>query len=247
MTDQTTEQASSGDISPDQDQVSAQEPVDPADTEDGFDEDTVESRRSVWKPALIAAAVALCLALVAVFFAMDRGDGTPGDGSPEAGFARDMAIHHEQAVELAFIVRDRTDNKEVQLLAYDIINTQANQRGIMLGWLDVWGLTPTSSAKPMSWMGMDDYRAHDGSLMPGMATNTEMNRLRNAKGRAAEVLFLKEMIAHHKGGIEMAQGAVDLSDNGQVDRMAQGIIAGQKSEITMMNEMLKDRGAAPVS
>ncbi len=35
----------------------------------------------------------------------------PGDGSPEAGFARDMIVHHAQAVEMAEIVRDRTESE----------------------------------------------------------------------------------------------------------------------------------------
>ncbi len=30
----------------------------------------------------------------------------PGDGSPEAGFARDMQAHHAQAVRMAMIIRD---------------------------------------------------------------------------------------------------------------------------------------------
>ncbi len=32
----------------------------------------------------------------------------PGEGSAEAGFARDMMVHHAQAVEMAEIVRDGT-------------------------------------------------------------------------------------------------------------------------------------------
>ena len=42
------------------------------------------------------------------------GEHEPSDQSPEAGFARDMSVHHAQAVELAFIVRDRTDDPEVR-------------------------------------------------------------------------------------------------------------------------------------
>jgi len=38
-------------------------------------------------------------------------------GSAEAGFARDMQVHHDQGVELAMIVRDRTDDPDVRLLA----------------------------------------------------------------------------------------------------------------------------------
>lgn len=223
----------------------------------------------------VSAALAL-LVLVAVgilWLTADRSDGTTGpskptDTSADAGFARDMSIHHQQAVEMSFIVRDSTDDEDVRRLAYDIINTQANQRGMMLGWLDLWGLSKTSEDLPMTWMkdlssgesmdhgsmgSMDSmgkdgsYKPHDGSLMPGMATNTQLDELRKAKGRTAEVMYLRLMIAHHKGGIDMAEGAVELAKDPTVKRLAQGMVDGQQSEIQLMNDMLKKRGAKPVS
>ncbi|WP_373287064.1 DUF305 domain-containing protein [Wenjunlia tyrosinilytica] len=192
--------------------------------------------------------MALCLALAAALVHLDGGGSTPGDHSPEAGFARDMAVHHQQAVEMSFIVRDSTGDADVRRLAYDIANTQANQRGMLLGWLDVWGLTPTGDKPPMAWMGGHhaSYKAHDGSLMPGMATNAELDKLRKARGKAAEILYLRLMIAHHKGGIEMAQGAVDLSDDKQIHGLAKTMAEGQQSEIDMMNDMLRKRGVPRV-
>lgn len=206
-------------------------------------------RAGVWLPALAAAAVAACVALVVALVAMGGDDpAMPGDDSAEAGFTRDMAVHHQQAVEMSFIIRDRTDDKEVRTLAYDIANTQANQRGMMLGWLDIWGLTPTSGESPMAWMDGEHrhHKPHDGSLMSGMATNTQLEQLHEAEGRNAEVLFLRLMIEHHKGGVDMARGAVELSDNEQVERLAQGMVDSQESEIKLMNDMLRERGADPV-
>ncbi|KRV51516.1 hypothetical protein AQ490_00780 [Wenjunlia vitaminophila] len=211
-------------------------------------------RRRVWWPAVAGAVLALCLAVGAVLvYSSDEAGAAPGSSSVEAGFCRDMAVHHQQAVEMSFIVRDRTDDEDVRALAYDIANTQANQRGMMLGWLDMWGLRPSSGNAPMAWMaGEHDgahagYEPHDGSLMPGMATNTELDRLRAAKGRAAEVLYLQLMIKHHQGGVSMAQGAVDLSDNKQIDRLAGTMVNGQKTEIDLMNGMLRERGSDPVT
>lgn len=169
---------------------------------------------------------------------------TPGDRSVEAGFSRDMAVHHQQAVELSFIVRDRTDNEEVRTLAYDVINTQATQRGMMLGWLESWGLNKTSSQAPMTWMGHGAmYEAKDGSLMPGMATNTQIDKLRKATGKDAEILYLQLMTAHHKGGIDMARGAVKMAGDEKVDRLAQTIVNGQQAEMDLMADMLAKRGA----
>ncbi|WP_232247298.1 DUF305 domain-containing protein [Kitasatospora azatica] len=210
---------------------------------------TVRTGRRMWWPAALAAAGALCLGVPALAAGTSsvHAVAAAADGSPEAGFARDMATHHQQAIDLSFIIRDRTRNPEVRGFAFDIINTQANQRGMMTGWLDQWGLTQNSSAKPMAWMHMDDYQAHDGSLMPGMATNAQMDRLRSLSGTPAEVLFLQLMIEHHKGGVEMAQGYVDLAGNAAEKRLAQSMVDAQTSEIQLMTGMLADRGAKPLS
>ncbi|MEV1068160.1 DUF305 domain-containing protein [Streptomyces sp. NPDC050263] len=170
----------------------------------------------------------------------------PAADSADAGFARDMAVHHQQAVEMSYIVRDRTTDEEVRRLAYDIAQTQANQRGMLLGWLDLWALPKVSSDGPMAWMGMGGMSdGEDGALMPGMATNTELKKLGTLNGKAAEVFFLQLMTAHHKGGIHMAEGCVQKCTVGVEKRLAQGMVEAQQSEIDLMTGMLKARGAKP--
>jgi uncharacterized protein (DUF305 family) len=226
----------------------------------------VERDRRIQWVASAAVVLALLFAGVATV-ASARDDGadhaaapaprTPAADSADAGFARDMAVHHQQAVEMSFIVRDRTENEEVRRLAYDIANTQANQRGMMLGWLDLWELPKAAAGQPMAWMAagheghtMDGmagmgagYRAHDGSLMPGMATRTELDRLRRADGKKAEILYLQLMTDHHKGGIDMARGCARLCTVKVEKRLAQGMVEAQQSELDMMARMLAARGA----
>ncbi|WP_457518937.1 DUF305 domain-containing protein [Streptomyces sp. TE33382] len=169
----------------------------------------------------------------------------PAGSSVDAGFARDMSIHHQQAVEMSFIVRDRTDDEDVRRLAYDIINTQANQRGMMLGWLELWGLPKSAAGPPMAWMGHTITPKGDGSLMPGMATDAELDELRAAGGRDAEVLFLRLMTVHHRAGADMAQAAAGSADTDAIRNLAAGMVRGQQSEIGLMADMLKARGAKP--
>ncbi|MCL8010378.1 DUF305 domain-containing protein [Streptomyces sp. AS02] len=195
-------------------------------------------------------AAAVLVAAGAVTYAVADGDGdagsTPSRDSADAGFARDMAVHHQQAVEMSFIVRDRTKDEEVRRLAYDIAQTQANQRGMMLGWLDLWKLPKVSSDAPMTWMGMGDMASgEDGALMPGMATNTEMKKLASLSGKQAEIFYLQLMTDHHKGGIHMAEGCVDKCTVDVEKGLAQGMVNGQESEIALMKDMLADRGAKP--
>ncbi|GHH30840.1 MAG: DUF305 domain-containing protein [Streptomycetaceae bacterium] len=196
-----------------------------------------------------AAAVLVAVGALTYAVAEDGGSSdTPAADSADAGFARDMAVHHQQAVEMSYIVRDRTDDKEVRLLAYDIAQTQANQRGMMLGWLDLWALPKVSSQAPMAWMGMGDMpSAGEGSLMPGMATNSEMKKLEGLSGKQAEIFYLQLMTDHHKGGIHMAEGCVDKCTVDVEKRLAQGMVDAQQSEIDLMADLLKKRGAKPRS
>ncbi|MEU1518192.1 DUF305 domain-containing protein [Streptomyces sp. NPDC005811] len=198
---------------------------------------------------IASAAAAVLVAAGAITYAVAADDGGTGSSVPaaksaDAGFARDMAVHHQQAVEMAYIVRDRTTDVEVRRLAYDIAQTQANQRGMLLGWLDLWGLPKVSSDAPMTWMGMGDMAdGEDGALMPGMATDTELKKLGTLNGKQAEVFFLQLMTAHHKGGIHMAEGCVAKCTVGVEKRLAQGMVDAQESEIALMADMLKARGA----
>ncbi|MFI1655689.1 DUF305 domain-containing protein [Streptomyces sp. NPDC020472] len=200
--------------------------------------------------AVAAVVLALLFAGGAVTVASadrDEAPSTPVSSSADAGFARDMSVHHQQAVEMSFIVRDRTKDEEVRRLAYDIANTQANQRGMMLGWLDLWGLPKNESGvEPMTWMGMGvpaDADSLDGALMPGMATDAQLDELRRASGREAEVLYLRLMTAHHRGGVHMAEGCVQKCGVEIERNLAQGMVDAQTSEMALMADMLKKRGA----
>lgn len=209
---------------------------------------------------LLFTAGTLCLVAGLVLFFVLRGSGTPGDASVDAGFARDMGIHHSQAVEMSFIVRDASTDPEIRTLTYDIIVTQSAQRGIYMGWLQQWGLDQGTTRPPMAWMaGHGGHGAGPtasarataspgagiAAVMPGMATPEEIERLKAAKGKDAEILFLQLMIRHHEGGVEMAQAALRLSDRADVRTTAKHIVDSQNSEIGLMTELLKERGAEP--
>ncbi|MEV0259447.1 DUF305 domain-containing protein [Streptomyces sp. NPDC050732] len=205
-------------------------------------------RRTNWLVGGVVAAVVAGGGITAAVAATDSSDSgdSPASSSADAGFARDMAVHHQQAVEMSYIVRDRTDDEEVRRLAYDIAQTQANQRGMLLGWLDLWELPKVPDGAPMEWMGMGDMPpGEDGALMPGMATGAELERLGKLSGKKAEVLYLQLMTRHHRGGVHMAQGCVDRCEVSAERRLARGMVESQESEIALMSTLLKARGARP--
>ncbi|MFB4319396.1 DUF305 domain-containing protein [Actinomadura sp. 21ATH] len=198
----------------------------------------------------VLAALVLAVAGVLVAWQALRPD-RPGSDGPEAGFARDMSVHHAQAVRMSFLVRDGSGDERVRLLAYDIINTQSAQIGMMTAWLDEWGLPKADPAGRMRWMaghgGHGGGRAGPGTgggaaPMPGMATRDQLAGLERASGRDAEVRYLQLMIAHHRGGVAMAEAVLARTGHPRVRRLARTMVAGQRSEITLMTDMLRERG-----
>lgn len=215
------------------------------------------SGRSVLICSLLS--VLLVVAGVMVGIAATPSAGTPATGSAEAGFARDMQLHHGQAVELSSIIRERTDDPAIRLIAQDITLTQQAEIGRMYGWLEAWGLPQASADPAMAWLnrpplaggthqGMSDDAAMPAAampaaegMMPGMASAEDIARLTALTGTEAEVLFLQLMIDHHRGGVEMAEALLERSDNPVVTPLARSIVTFQSAAITDMQAMLNQR------
>lgn len=173
----------------------------------------------------------------------------PSDTSAEAGFSRDMQTHHQQAVQLSMIIRDNSTNTAVRSFAYDIAMTQQQQAGQMYAWLELWGLAQTGES--MTWMlGLlpgDQTHADHGASPPGeapsmssmgMATDAQIKALTAARGQSADRQFLTLMIAHHKGGVEMAEAYLKHGNNPIVTVFAEKIIKTQAAEITALTQLL---------
>ncbi len=164
------------------------------------------------------------------------GDDFPADDSADAGFLRDMSVHHAQAVRMAGYAYRVTDDEEIRTLAYDILTTQQGQIGIMTGWLDAWGLSTTGLDAPMAWMGHDM-----AGPMPGMATDEELALFETLTGPDMDREFLRLMIAHHVGGSGMAKAGVEKGQTDQVKHLAGAISETQSAETTYMQELLDAR------
>jgi uncharacterized protein (DUF305 family) len=209
--------------------------------------------RSPLRTALLAV-IALGLVLIgggaAVALGLGRGEPAPTADSVAAGFSRDMSRHHLQGVEMANLALQRSTDPEVTRLAFDIAETQQNQVGRMQGWLALWGLPPTGG-ETMAWMASGAHAGHDaaavdGGLMPGMATEEELARLRGLSGTEFDVEFLRLMIRHHQGGREMSEYTAEHAAVPAVAGLAGTIAETQTAEVTTMERMLTARGGTPL-
>jgi uncharacterized protein (DUF305 family) len=54
----------------------------------------------------------------------------------------------------------------------------------------------------------------------------------------ADVDFVRGMIPHHQGAIDMAKVVLEHGKDPEIRKLAEGIVAAQEAEIKMMNEWL---------
>ena len=160
----------------------------------------------------------------------------------DIGFARDMQVHHDQAVEMAMIAYRGTDDDIVKALSYDIATGQASQNGWMFEWLTEWGVPQQGTL--MSWMADTDGHGSHGTAADadpaevrasmGMATDAELAELRSATGTALDCQFLTLMIRHHEGAIPMADAVLERGSIARVLQVAETMKTNQTAEIDAM-------------
>lgn len=217
------------------------------------------------RPQIIALLALGVIAAVAIGFALGflartnllgGNDSNPASDSVDVGFAQDMTVHHQQAIDMSSIAMTNASDPLVRNLAFDMLTSQQNQIGQMQGWLAIWDRAPISTDGYMGWMAGDAHghsmssMADTGSgpvaAMPGMASTDELAALRQATGTDVDVMFLQLMLRHHQGGLSMMEYAADHAQTAALKQLAQKMISTQQGESTLMTQMLADKGAAPL-
>ena len=148
-------------------------------------------------------------------------------------FMRDMVHHHDQAVQMAELVKDRTNLPELVAVAGRIHASQADEIAFMQNWLrDRAESVPDASMH----RGMDMK-----GTMAGMASPADMARLANLKCTDFDRLFLTLMIAHHDGALKMVDALVK-KDGSAYDpvlfQFTSDVKTEQKAEIDRMTALL---------
>jgi uncharacterized protein (DUF305 family) len=154
-------------------------------------------------------------------------------------FMQGMIGHHAQAIEMTELLYSRTNRDDMRALAKRIDISQADEINMMKHWLEVRGQeVPNEHAHHM----------HGATLMPGMLTQEEMDRLAAAKGEEFDRLFLEGMIKHHGGALTMVKELFAAPGAGQeveIFSFASDVDADQRMEIdrmgAMLNTLVKER------
>jgi len=147
-------------------------------------------------------------------------------------FMQGMIGHHAQALEMTALLSTRTGRDEMKMLGRRIELSQADEIKMMQRWLEARGEK------------LPDPHAHHmpgATLMPGMLTAADMERLAGAKGAEFDRLFLEFMIKHHDGALIMVNELFSTPGAGQesdIFAFASDVDADQRMEIDRMAAML---------
>jgi len=158
---------------------------------------------------------------------MDQSSHSSKMNSDDAMFLQMMIPHHQQAILLSDLAIANSKNQQVLDLAKQIKDAQAPEIEQMKIWLKA--------------AGQGEDPGHSMHSMAGMLSDSEIEQLKAARGNQFDMLFLKGMIAHHQGAVDMV-AMIEDSRDAKIKEFGAKIKSSQNKEIELMNNLLKDIG-----
>ena len=177
-----------------------------------------------------------------------------GYAAADVRFMHHMLMHHGQALAMTAMVPSRSVREDVRTVAERITISQRDEMALMQRWLRARG-----ESVP------DDHAAHGGmaamsggmhatgdsshaashaammAAMPGMLTPDEMRQLAASTGAAFDTLFVRGMIKHHEGALQMVKeylATPGAAQETEIFRFASDVDADQRAEIRRLRGLL---------
>ena len=184
-----------------------------------------------WHNPINLGVIALAIAILAggLGWVIGNNNALPDPTATDIGFLQDMRWHHDQGIEIAYTYLALPDtDQRLTTIAREIALGQAIEVGQMVQMLRGFGAAEANETETaMTWMGTPTPL----DRMPGLATESDLAALRASSGGTADRTFVTLMIAHHEGGIHMAEAAAVHAGVAGVRTMAEQMAANQRNEI----------------
>jgi uncharacterized protein (DUF305 family) len=186
---------------------------------------TVRAQDIAPRPA--EAAAALAAAHDAMMRAM-QGPGVLYSGDPDLDFVTQMIPHHQGAIEMAKLELEYGTTPDVRKLARAIITTQEAEIAEMTRWKADHVPAPTADAAAIR----AGYEASNRKMAAEMRGHNHPIR--------ADLTFLRMMIPHHQGAIDMADVQLRYGKEPEIRALAARIMAAQRDEIVQMKLLIQE-------
>lgn len=167
-----------------------------------------------------------------------------GFNDADVAFAQGMIPHHNQALDMARLAAGRASSPAVKKLAAQIVQGQRPEIEQLQGFLAGWerplpeGMDTMAGMEEMADMpGMESMAGMEN--MENMATGAQIGKLKAARGKNFDRLFLQMMLKHHRSAVEMAQTERAQGVDPEAKTLAGQIVKTQNGEIARMTKLLE--------
>ena len=148
-----------------------------------------------------------------------------GKYSDEA-FIDAMVPHHQGAIAMAEVALKNAEHEEIKELSRNIVSTQQSE------------IEELKSIKKEEFGTSNVPMEMSPQQMRGVGMMMDPKRL--SKREPFDEAFIDAMIPHHQSAIEMAQVALQNSDNPKIKELAQNIVSAQQREIEQMKQWRRE-------
>ena len=178
--------------------------------------------RQIVRNSLIA-----LLLLVPLGFAMaaSQDGGSAERREVDGAFITGMVAHHDDAVAMAEMARERTKRRQVKRLAEEIVSAQTRE----IDELNASHRRLFSEPVPAGGMRHGDLGLSEREMAVGM----DMSRLESTAD--VDMAFIDAMITHRQGAIRMARAEIERGEDPQLKALARRIVADQSLEIAQLS------------
>jgi uncharacterized protein (DUF305 family) len=140
----------------------------------------------------------------------------------DKAFIDAMVPHHQGAIAMAEVALKNAEHEEIIQLSRNIISSQQAE------------IEELKSIKQEEFGTTNVPMEMSPEQMRGMGMMMDPQQLANQK--PFDEAFIDAMMPHHQSAIEMAQVALENSDNPKIKDLAQNIISAQQREIEQMTQ-----------
>ena len=144
----------------------------------------------------------------------------------DKAFIDAMVPHHQGAIAMAEVALKNAEHEEIIQLSRNIVSSQQAE------------IEDLKSIKQEEFGTSNVPMEMSPKQMRGMGMMMDPQQLANQK--PFDEAFIDAMIPHHQSAIEMAQVALENSDNPKIKELAQNIISAQQREIEQMKQWRKE-------
>ena len=154
---------------------------------------------------------------------------------PDRVFIEQMIPHHQDAIDMGNLARERAEHMEIRQLAENVIRDQSKEISWMRSWYKAWYGTDVPDYQEAVGGGGMHWRGNSTGMMSGGMGErmTDLGQLGNATPFDKE--FIEQMVPHHQMAIMMAQ-MIQNSDRKEMRDLGSSIIRSQSSEVAQMRE-----------